>query len=673
MEFTDFNKIMQKHLKDLYNNASSLYQVEVDKDDLWNTYLDSFPAGTNGMFRQRREYDCSCCRQFIRAFGNVGIIKDNKFVSIWDFKVPKNSIFFPVISALSTKVHSANISGVFLSPVSIVGTAINLEHTDKGILTWEHFCTTLPDKFVKSSKDIGATCGAFLAKHDVLLGSFAKISMESLDTILELVAQNTLYKGMEWQGALTEFKKMLNVSEKLTDVEQDLYCWDLAVTTSGAITNIKNHSIGTLLLNVTEGVELDEAVRRYEAIVAPTNYKRPKAIFTKAMVEKAQEKIDELGFTDSLQRRFAVLSDISINNVLFANRSAAKEMKGDVFADLKRTTVDPKKFNKVQQIPIETFIADVLPTASSIELLVEGRHKGNLVSLIAPENIDSKVMFKWENNFSWAYRGNITDSMIELVKAAGGAVDGVLRFSLKWNEDGDNPNDFDAHCITPVGHLIYFGDRRDRGSQGSLDVDIINPRDKVAIENITFPDKRYMPKGVYSFKVHTFGYKGGDSGFTAEIAFGGDVFQFEHRKPTRSGEKIDVVEVNFDGDNFQIVKSMESTSISSTVWEITTGEFVPVSTFMLSPNYWDGHGVGNKHYFFMLQECVNDESPNGFFNEFLIEELNPHRKVLEALAGKMKVPQSNQQLSGLGFSSTKHDKVFCKVNGNVSRVVEILF
>ena len=114
------------------------------------------------------------------------------------------------------------------------------------------------------------------------------------------------------------------------------------------------------------------------------------------------------------------------------------------------------------------------------------------------------------------------------------------------------------------------------------------------------------------------------------------------------------------------------TQAMKTVWGVTTHTFRDVRAVMMSPNYWDGQGIGNKHYFFLLEGCQNGQEARGFFNEFLKSELDPHRKVIEMVGSKMRAG-GDSQLSGLGFSSTQPNSVLCKVQGAFTRTVKILF
>jgi hypothetical protein len=678
MQFKEFKKQLQLHVADMLKNRQTLFTVYVDKDALWNTYLDSFPPGANEIFRERREYDCSCCRHFIKSFGNVVTIENNEVVSIWGFN-PDDSKYGTVVDALAKVIKSANIQDVFITKEAGFGTDYNYEQLENGTVhTWDHFRVVLPKRFVDTSHEtIGSVMGNHRTTQEVFRRSLEEISKDAIDTVLDLISQNSLYKGEEWKGALALFSSLHDSYHNLeSDSARDCFRWSKSVEVGGAIGKIKNHSIGVLLMDISNGVDLDDAVRKYEAIVAPTNYKRPKAIFTQKMVEQAKQTLSDLGLIDSLGRRHSTIEDITVNNILYANKDTANRMAGDVFSELqKEVSAKPKSFSKVEEVPIDHFISSILPEVTSIEAFFENSHMPNLVSLIAPKERNSAPILKWSNNFSWAYNGNITDSMKERVKAAGGSVEGVLRFSIQWNENGDNQNDFDAHCVEPGGNEIFFSRKDNRNTLGNLDVDIINPGRNVAVENITWPGINRMEEGIYAFFVHNYRHSGGRSGFSAEIEYDGQIHSYEYNKELRQGEKVPVASLTFSRrDGIRFIKSLPSTISSKLLWNIQTNQFHPVSVCMFSPNYWDGQsGIGHKHYFFILNSCVNDTQPNGFFNEFLKGELMPHKRVFEALGSKMRVDQSNNQLSGIGFSSTKRNSLVCKVGGSFTRTIKITF
>ena len=676
-EFKKIQSAIEKQFNKISKESDYLYTLNLEKNELWNIYLENFPEGTNKIFRENREHDCSCCRGFVNALGDVVSIIDNKVVSIWDFKID-DSTYSPVIKALSNHVKNKAIQDIFISKFKEIGTKSNFEENEGKIITWEHFNINLENKFVIPDGD---SIAKFKSKYRdikvVFKRSLKEISKESVLTVLELISQNSLYRGEEWKQILINFSRYQEEYNTLKGKKKDIYLWDQSTKVGEVIGKIKNHSIGTLLINVSEGMGLDLAVKKYEAIVAPTAYKRPKPIFTKKMLEDAKKKVEELGFKDSLQRRYAILEDISVNNVLFSNKDVIKKLQSnDVFEEMeKEVSINPKSFNKVEEIDIKDFIKNILPTSKKIEIFLEGRHSKNMVSLIAPYKADSKSMFKWNNNFCWAYSGNIADSVLKQnVKNAGGNVEGVLRFSIQWNNGNEhNKDDYDAHCIEPSGKEIYYGNKQNTETTGELDVDIINPvKNKAAVENITWTNIKKMGQGIYKLYVHDYSHNGGSDGFSAEIEFNGQIYKFEYPMALRQDEKVQVAEVTFDGVNFTIKEMLPSNMSSREVWNVKTNNFVPVSIMMYSPNYWNEQkGIGNKHYFFMLKECVNDESPNGFFNEYLNNELTTHRKVFEALGNKMKVDLIKNQLSGIGFSSTQTNSIIVRVEGNIKRILKI--
>jgi len=690
MEF----EILGKAVKAQFDKMSEgqLFAIETnDRNELVDHYLSSFPDGTNPIYKERTEHDCQCCRSFIRQIGGaVSIASNGQIETVWDVEV--GGFYQVVCDAMASYVRSKEIRNVMLNSEKniSVGTS-HSQDEDGNALTWNHFYAVLPNKYV--SQDVPSQLSITRSNYDVLKRSLEEITVDAAKTVLELIDQDSIYRGAEHKRTVQTFLVLKSAFDICEGSElQERISWYRSVQLGGA-SKIRNTAIGSLLVDLSEGKDLEGSVKSFESKVAPTNYKRPKALVTKGMIEKAQKKVIELGYETALHRRFAKTDDLTINNVLFADRSVKEEL--DVFGSLaKEVETKPKNLDRVDEVKIDDFIENILPTCTSVEALVENKHSGNFVSLIAPAIADTKNMFKWDNNFSWAYNGEVADSLLkQRVADLGGRVDGVFRFTHSWNYDGKNqslmdlhvfmPNSFaqkyyegkECHDNYPSGRRVGWNKRKDHASGGVQDVDFTSaPRKEVPVENITFPSLDKMPEGKYTLRIHNWQKRSvTTSGFRAEVEFDGNIFQYEYPRALENKEWVTVAEVTLKDGVFTIDHKLPTSTTSKDDWGVKTEQFSKVKMIMNSPNHWDGNKTGNKHFFFMLEDCNRGEDARGFFNEFLDEQLTEHRKVFEMLGSRMRAEETDDQLSGLGFSSTQRNHVFLKVTGSFTRTIKVLF
>lgn len=680
--FKDFAVKIDNQLKAM-GDSGRLFVTNVNKDELWDLYLASFPEGTNPIYRERTVHDCTCCKQFIRNIGGVvTITPDYNIVSVWDV-LGLEGEFEQVARALAEFVKQHPIIDVYFNDSAKVGLARNHESLDGKVRTYEHFHTTLSNKFVLPESMIASKKGEIRQAIEVFRRSVEELSLESAEIVLDLIDQNSLYRGEEHITAVENFYKFKRDvhprTEKFRSDKWSAFYWYEGTRSHTAdiagpahALGIRNTVIGTLLTDITEGVELERAVASFEAKVAPANYKRPTAVVSKRMIEDAKKTVEELGLTASLARRYARYDDLTINNVLFADLAAQKAM--DPFSQLAATVKTPtKSLDKVEEISAEDFLKNVLPKAHSMEVLVENSHVPNLMSLIAPDEPNAPGLFKWPNGFCWSYNGEMADSIKERVKAAGGNVSGYLRVSLAWH----NNDDLDLSMNDPRGDHVYFRNRRS-GTGATLDIDMngmdgIDPN-RAPVENIFFQDERQLVDGQYVFNVNNFSLREScDAGFEIEVEYKGQVTRFSH-PGLKHKETVQAVVLKVRGGQVvDIMSTLSSDSRSQDVWGIKTAVFQKVQLVLNSPNHWDGIQVGNKHVFFILDGCANPVGTRGFYNEYLKPELDKHRKVFEMLGGMMKVQPSTEQLSGLGFSTTQRNHVFVKVSGSFNRTVKVVF
>jgi len=651
MNFSPFSKAVATRFAQMCKQQ--LYVVDVDRNELWDRYLAAFPEGSNPIHKERTEHDCNCCKGFIRRVGNVVMIKNGQLETIWDIQT--DSPYAEVAEVLNEYVKTKPIVSVFLNDEKKVGNAKNVQIDESGkAITWNHFVADIPTNYVDVNRD--ATRGCINSAMGVFKRGLDEITQSSLDTVLDLIDADAIYRGTEHRNAVQSFRNLLNSYSKLnSDEARNMFIWD---NINDRSIRFRNTVIGTLVSDISSGIKLEDAVRMFESKVAPTNYKRTTALITPAMVKSAMKTVTQLGIEDSLKRRFAHVDDVALSDIIWANRDTQSQMRDASLTDLLMEEATSRPSTTGNEIDINDFIKTVLPSANNVEAMVSNSQVNNLMSVVAPMNPDAPNILKWDNNFSWSYNNNTTDSIKARVKRAGGNVDAALRISLSWF----NTDDLDIHVIEPNGNKIYYGNKG-----GKLDVDMNVDRPvRDAVENVSFTRPR---TGKYKVMVNNFTKRESvDVGFVIEVATGHETITFTYDKAVGGRETVTVVEFLYDGNDVELVTTNKGVSLdggtsSQEQWGISTNRYIPVSMVMNSPNHWGDQEIGNKHFCFILDGCLNPEPTRGIYNEFLDGKLNEHRKVFEVIADKTKCPPSDVQLSGLGFSSTQRNQLAVRVDG----------
>lgn len=654
--------------------CAEVFVADVDGDDLYQAYLEAFPEGTNPLFKERTEHDCSCCKQFIRRVGNVLAIQpDGAVRTVWgDAQQSAPYPYNEVAAVLDALVFSSDIVDIFRVHQSegSFGAKVTRSLNEAGdVLSWNHFYSGVLPDYLRAFRPDEAK-GRYRTTVQVFERGLRELSHDALETVLALIDANNLYRGEEHRPALADFMKAKAAYDEAED--PNLYVWEKA---GAPAARFRNTVIGTLVTDLSDGMDIEQAVRSFETKVAPQNYKRTSAVITPGMVKSAMQTIQLLGLEPALERRFARIDDISVNDVLWVDSSVKPLMKDGIGEVLMREATVSRDHaedeGKAEPIAMDDFIARILPEANGMEVLFKGEHLGNLMSLTAPIHPDPVGLFRWNNDFAWSYAGNIADSSIkERVKQAGGRVTGVqLRCSLSWW----NFDDLDIHVRGPGGHIHFH---RKRGScGGQLDIDMnVQPDTREAVENVVW---ERVPDGVYNVSVHNYTHRESiDVGFVVEVENRGAVTQYNYPREVRSKAEIQVVTLTVKGgavvDAALGDPNITTNAVSQDRWGLKTETYVPVNAVTLSPNHWGENAVGNKHTFFVLEGCLNDEPTRGIYNEFLHPRLMEHRKVFEIIGDKTKCQPTEGQLSGLGFSSTKKDSVVVRVSqGNRRRLFKV--
>lgn len=644
-DFAELAEALQKQAQKFFNSELSLVSLDIPAATVWSTYLENIDKDYNGIFRERRYFDANFDKNFINRVGRLAAIDGDSIKSLWDIEISEDSIFTKSLMELKALTSGAKIEREFRATERIAGAKPNVDSYDSSIV-WTHFFTEIPSLYVGRTSTLSTTASVFKR-------SLTEANIADIDTILALIATNAIYRGPEFVQLLTYWKTDINAYQNAGN--KDAFLWSNVIKRGEAL-HYRNTAIGSLISNLYDGDDLETAVKKFEAVVAPSNYKRPSALITPQMIEEAKAKLDELGYSDSIYRRTATISDIPANHVLFTSQEARSlSVFDDLTSDAKASTAKVDT-DKIKEIQLDELLAK-LPELAKVELLPTYSLHANRVVMTAAQDASAPSMFKWDNSLAWAYinNGGGADAIKSRVKDVGGNVDGDIRISLSWH----NADDLDLSMASLMHRQhIYFGNKQSFG--GKLDVDMNVSTggskfdDEHPVENIAFENESDMVNGSYIVRVRNFNRRSNKNyGFDLQVEINGKIQTYTYANSFREkNEPTPMLRIEKNNGKYTIRILDDGLKLQS-VTNPTEDKFIEVKSIMLSPNYWGDNAVGNKHVILTTEDYDVTEPVHGFFNEYLTPELEKNRKVTATLASKLMITDGLENaLRGYGFSST---------------------
>ena len=318
-----------------------LFRVKMSGDSVQETYINGFKEGQNPIFRDPNssEHNCNNDKNFIRRYGNVVAIDDNnEIITMFDIDV-EGTIYFDTIENLKNVLKSKEIENVFFETfnelhnlpyekttktqnnfqlgVKKTFKKYSQEEVEKfgvvnttDVYTFNHFHVFLDTKFVdKTGNSIESIMASYRDAKNVFKRGLDEITVDVLETVIDLIKQKSILDG---EAHLLKVEAFLKLKNKYND--NDNWCWVNSYQLP--IAKFRNELIGVLCTELSQGEDLTKACQNWNKRVDPANYMKAVAPITNAQKEMARKFVEENGYVESFDRRFATLDDIKASEIL---------------------------------------------------------------------------------------------------------------------------------------------------------------------------------------------------------------------------------------------------------------------------------------------------------------------------------------------------------------------
>lgn len=686
MTYKEFAQLVSNKAEKI-SNEMKVFQVDATKKKIKSIFVNAFPEDT------RQGYNCTACKSWVYKVGTmVGIDNDANLHTVWDVYIPEDSYYHQVAKVMREHIKSLEIREVYIKSIEdfdgfTIGSAPDVVNWHGNITPFNHFKSKLNYNIFVADK--GDKKSNYEGRHSSVKNGLEEMSLKAIRTVKDLATSNQLHRGDSFMHIIDYLEDVLEKHESYDEDKQKRHCWLLATESAsdkGWFSD--NTSIVQLLRDLGRGVNKNRALELYKNIVSNSTYMMPTTGYNQSDGEKAINTIETLGLSHSMQRRHLDPLEIPVDDIYWKRLPEVKvsSIESLILSGVKKDYTPDKH---AEEITIEDFISDVVPSANDLEMFVAASHEGNLMNMTTAVNENAPHMFLWDNPVSWSFMGDVAGAVKTRAKSYGASVDGnELVCTLAWG----SRNDLDLTVIEkmPSGEKyninyqrgddysnLFKGIKASRVSpftKGELDLDMngVDKNSDTPAENIFWKEILTIPEGtIFDVFVHNYGSAKEMGGFTLVITNGYDVTTLNVSHAIRGDEKIKMVQMMKKGNKI-IVSDPNGNPLKhgkgKTTWGINLNTWQKVDIVTTTPNYWGENNTGQKHWCFISNNLKNPNPVRGFYNENLNGELKKHRKVFDSLGDKTRAEYSNTQTSGLGFSHTQRDSVNIKIDGKQYKI-----
>lgn len=381
--FEKFSKAVEAKWEEMVQGNPNLFII-TSYLNLWESYLTEVDGKRgNPIYRINSEHNCSCCRSFMKRVGGVFSVNPNGSIStVWDIiptGIPEYDNAAQLLATLVRQEVAELRYRPFLTKHNEAGARTSVEVFIDGSgeaarKTWNHFYAKVPSIYTR--KSTGLEVGQTIDAINHLWTVFYTLKSSAFDRVLKMINANTLYRGREFKERVEEAKALHAVLQDAPSV------WAAVLNNHHRCRFFANSSIGSLVKDLSDGVDERTALGLYASKVSAATYQRSTRSATQTSMDRLKLALEELGAIDSINRRLATEADIPVSAILFVDSDTSGALRpDDPFA-----VTSSRMTKTATTLNINEFIRDVIPVAKKMELLINSDVLPHFMTMTAADN-----------------------------------------------------------------------------------------------------------------------------------------------------------------------------------------------------------------------------------------------------------------------------------------------